>query len=423
MDDAEQRPGPLGHSQGMTHHSGGSAPDSPPTDPVAQVSLRGPAQLADALPYLLGFHPDDSVVLVAVHGEESRFGGRIRLEIPADPGEWQTVAAHLAQCLDEGSAARGGRPDGAVLYLCQDPEENGTERAVADRLRPLAQLLRTACGARDMPVYEALCLSGGRYFSYCCPSPGCCPPEGVPMEASAASPMAAAAVYAGIRVQGSLKEMEARIAPLGKPSSAAQERALDAAAAELVPRMLAAEGATVVRARTIVLARRLIDRFRAAVPPPGAEVTERDSADDALITPEEAATLILGLQDRGTRDHAAEWMEGRDAEPALRLWRALSRRCPGPYAEHAPAPLTLAGWVAWSTGDQTAARVAFVRALDADPDYVFAQLLHRACNEGLDPEPLRRCMREERVSRRRRPGGIVSGREARVRAVRRAGRR
>ena len=62
--------------------------------------------------------------------------------------------------------------------------------------------------------------------------------------------------------------------------------------------------------------------------------------------------MILGLQDRETRDRAAEWMEGPEAGPALRLWRALARRCVGPYVEHAAAPLTLAGWVSWSTGDE-----------------------------------------------------------------------
>jgi hypothetical protein len=388
----------------MTQYSGGPAPDSPPTDPVAQVSLRGPAQLADALPYLLGFHPDDSVVVVAVHGEKSRFGGRIRLGIPSDPEEWKAVAAQLAQCLQDGSVARGDRADGAVVYLCRDPAEGETGRAVTDRLRPLAQALRVACGEREMPVFEALCLSGGRYFSYCCPDPECCPPEGALLDASGTSPMAAASVYAGIRVRGSLKEMEARLAPLGPPLAGPQEKALDSAAAELVPRMLAPDGRTAVRARTIVLARRLLGRFRAAPPDDAASGPDRDAHDDALLDPEEAALLILGFQDRGTRDQAAEWMEGRDAVPALRLWRALARRCTGPYAEHAPAPLTLAGWVAWSTGDQPAARVAFVRALETDPEYVFARLLHSACNEGMDPEPLRRCMREERSLRRRRNG-------------------
>ena len=92
-------------------------------------------------------------------------------------------------------------------------------------------------------------------------------------------------------------------------------------------------------------------------------------------------------------------MEGPEAGPALRLWRALARRCVGPYGDHAAAVLTLAGWVSWSTGDDPNARVAFSLALRADPDYRFAQLLHRACNGGLDPEELRVCLREERAAR------------------------
>ena len=48
---------------------------SGPSD-VQQITLRGPAELADALPYLMGFHPNDSVVMVALHGGRGRFGGR-----------------------------------------------------------------------------------------------------------------------------------------------------------------------------------------------------------------------------------------------------------------------------------------------------------------------------------------------------------
>src|SRR5690606_11354283 len=104
---------------------------------------------------------------------------------------------------------------------------------------------------------------------------------------------------------------------------------------------------------------------------------------------------LHGLQDRPTRDRAAAWMEGDEAAPALRLWRTLARRCVGPYGEYAAAPLTLAGWVAWSSGDELEAREALAMALGADPDYLFARLLHRACNEGLDPESIRRCLRGE----------------------------
>jgi len=92
-------------------------------------------------------------------------------------------------------------------------------------------------------------------------------------------------------------------------------------------------------------------------------------------------------------------MEPAQADAALRLWRALARRCAGPYGEHAAAPLTLAGWVAWSSGDAAEARVALGMALDLEPHYTFARLLHHSVNEGLDPEQLRSCLRQERRKR------------------------
>ncbi|MET7616691.1 DUF4192 domain-containing protein [Streptomyces sp. NPDC005408] len=370
-----------------------------PTGPAdeQQITLRGPAELADALPYMMGFHPNDSIVLVAVHGNRGRFGGRLRLGIPSSPREWSPVAEQLAECLIEGSERRGSRPDGIVVFLCQDPAEGETSRRVMERLRPLAQRLRTACGTLEVPVYEALCISDGRFWSYCCPDARCCPPEGSALALPGTSVMAAAAAYAGVQVRGSLREMEGRVAPMTAPSAADQEKALDKAGAALMSRILDTEGREQVATETLSLARRLMKCI--AETPRSGGWAETDVADDRLITHEEAAALILGLQDRDTRDRAAEWMEGPDAGPAQRLWRALARRCVGPYCEHAAAPLTLAGWVAWSTGDEPGARVALGRALRVDPDYVFARLLHRACNEGLDPETLRSCLRAARSSR------------------------
>ncbi|WP_070195715.1 DUF4192 domain-containing protein [Streptomyces oceani] len=387
----------------MTNHSDGISPDHASLGGRTTVSLRGSAELVDALPYVLGFQPENSIVLVALHGQPGRFGGRLRVRIPTDVHEWSAVSDHLAASLQRGSTARDTKPDGALLFLCRDPAEGASAEAMMERLRPLAQRLRTACGSRQMPVYEALCVSGGRYWSYSCADPACCPPEGRPVGTAGTSVMAAAAAYAGMRAPRSLTELEDRLKPLGAPEAVEQERVLDGVAAELTPRMLGfgqCDGAgEVVRRETLALSKRLMERLRTAgctaVP------AEQDDRDDALLSCDEAARLILGIQDRGTRDQAAEWMEGRDALPALRLWRALVRRCVGAYAEHAVAPLTLAGWVAWSSGDEPAARVAFCQALEVEPDYVFALLLHRACNEGLDPEPLRRCMRQERAARRR----------------------
>ncbi|MFJ6750334.1 DUF4192 domain-containing protein [Streptomyces sp. NPDC091266] len=378
--------------------------DGPEDSPAeAQVTLRGPAELADALPYLMGFYPDDSIVLVALHGARGRFGGRVRLGIPTDPTQWPDVSDQLADCLVSAGNDRDSRPDGILIFLCQEPAAGESGKDVKDRLRPLAQRLRTACGALDVPVLEALCLSNSRYWSYCCPDFRCCPAEGTPLALPGTSVMAAAAAYAGMQVRGSLKEMEARLTPRTGRRAAEQEKALDTAAFALVPRMLRADGAAAVRRETVDLAGAMVHRFRQDTP--SGSNRARDACDDALITDGEAADLILGLQDRVTRDRAAEWMDGSAGAAALRLWRALARRCAGGFAEHAAAPLTLAGWVCWATDDGPSARVALGRALSTDPDYLFAQLLYRAVNDGLDPEPLRRCLREQHTDESAKAGG------------------
>ncbi|MFE1840398.1 DUF4192 domain-containing protein [Streptomyces sviceus] len=364
-----------------------------------QVTLRTPGELADALPYLLGYRPEDSIVLVALHdrGGRGRFGGRARLGIPANKDDWPAVARQLAHGLITGSERRGGRPEQMVAYLCQEPGAGETGRQITERLAPLAGLLRTECGRLDVPVIEALCISDGRYWSYCCPSEDCCPAEGLPMGLPGTSVLAAAATYAGLQVRGTLRELRARLQPWETAAALEQEVALDTVGMALVPRMLDQVSRVDVAERTLSLARRTMARFADAAPVSGP--LQADLRDDELLGHEDAAELILGLQDRTTRDRAAEWMEAEEAGPALRLWRALARRCVGPYGEHAAAPLTLAGWVAWSAGDEIEAREALAMALGADPSYLFARLLHQACNEGLDPESIRRCLRAEREGR------------------------
>ncbi|MCZ9343626.1 DUF4192 family protein, partial [Streptomyces sp. TRM76130] len=92
-------------------------------------------------------------------------GGRARLGIPPHRDEWDAAARQLAAGLVTGSERRGGRPEQMVAYLCQEPAQGETGRQVMARLRALAQTLRVACGALDVPVVEALCISDGRFWS------------------------------------------------------------------------------------------------------------------------------------------------------------------------------------------------------------------------------------------------------------------
>ncbi|WP_202236664.1 DUF4192 domain-containing protein [Actinacidiphila reveromycinica] len=361
-----------------------------------KVTLRGPEDLADALPYLLGFQPTDSLVLVALHGEHGRFGGRLRVALPENPEDWSIGADQLAECLVRNSTRRSGHPDAVVVFLCQDPADGERPSDVMERLRPLAQRLRVACGDLDVPVVEALCVSAGRWWSYCLPECEPAPAEGTALPPPGSSAVAATAAYAGMPVPGLLRDIETRLRPAARDDHQ-QEIALDIACAELLPRMLADHRAEETRRRTLRLARAALERFRAA--PRLDDATRADEQDDGLLGDDEAAALILGIQDKATRDRAAEWAEPGQADAAVRLWRALARRCVGPYQEHAVTPLTLAGWVTWSTGDETEARVALRMALDLDPGYTFARLLHTSVNEGLDPELLRRTLRQERRKR------------------------
>ncbi|MET7452351.1 DUF4192 domain-containing protein [Streptomyces sp. NPDC005574] len=375
-----------------------------------QITLRTPAELADALPYLLGYRPEDSIVLVALHDRSGRgrFGGRARLGIPSNEDDWASVARQLTHGLITGSERRGRKPEQMVAYLCQEPAKGESGRQVMTRLASLAATLRTECGRLDVPVIEALCISDGRFWSYCCPSESCCPPEGMPMGLPGTSVLAAAATYAGLQVRGTLRELRARLQPWETAAALEQETVLDATSMRLLPRMLDGEDRARVAEETVRLAERVMTRLAEA--PRASGALQSDMRDDELLGHPEAAALIIGLQDRTTRDRVAEWMEVEEAGPALRLWRALARRCVGSYGEHAAAPLTLAGWVAWSSGDGVEAREALAMALGADSGYLFARLLHQACNEGLDPESIRSCLRAER-ERRARSEGTPAGEE------------
>lgn len=359
------------------------------------VTMRSPGDMVDALPFLLGFFPSDSIVALGLQGPRRRQGGTVRIDIPAAE-IWPEAAEEVARFLVALSAHRDRSPDAVILYLCRDPAAEQDGRAVFEELRPLAGLLTAAFDSAGIPVQDALCVSQGRWWSYTCDNASCCTVEGTPVDRPGSTPaVAAAAAYAGIRVRGSLKELHQELEPVTAPSAEDQLQAFEDAIPALVEELHRPGGREEVRERTTVLVDAAVARFRA-----GAQE----------VSPDEAARLVLGLQDRVARDRAAEWLDPPDVEHAQRLWRFLARRCAAPFDNQAAAPLSLLGWTAWVTGDHVTARVALGRALAADPDYTFAQLLYEAVNAGADPEELCGTLRDERRSRQRhrsgrRPGG------------------
>ncbi|MER7752915.1 DUF4192 family protein [Kitasatospora sp. NPDC097643] len=343
------------------------------------VVMRGPADMAELLPYLMGFHPDDSIVAVGLQGPDLHQGGVIRADIPASPGDWPAAAEETAALLVALSERHDGPPLQVLLYLCQDP---GTAHAppVVDGLRPLADALRSAFGRRGVVVKESLCVSAGRWWSFLCRHQGCCDPAGNPIRrAPDPGPAAAAATFAGLAPRGSRKSIIGALAPIGPPGAAAVRAVI-----------ARAESTGVVPSRE-----------------EGADLLDQAFAEFAAgareLDEERAARLLLALRDRRTRDRGVEYARPAELAPAERLWRFLARHAVPPYEGCAVAPLTLLAWASWVAGDTATARVVLGRALELDPSYLLAELLHESLNDGMSPDGLLVAVEAQR--RRRTEGG------------------
>ncbi|MFF2660839.1 DUF4192 domain-containing protein [Kitasatospora sp. NPDC058032] len=365
------------------------------------ITMRGPADMAEALPYLLGFFPDDSIVAVGLQPPGLHQGGVIRLDIPESAEEWPAAAEETAALLVRLSERQDRRPVQVLLYLCQDPAgpQPGGEYGppVAERLRPLAERLQQAFESRGVRVKESLCVSADRWWSFLCTREGCCDPAGHPIHRTPGpGPVAVAATVAGLAPRGSRKEILAALAPLGPPG------------ADAVRGALARAGAGPSPGRRLSLDRRehaaLLD---AAVAEFMAGATELDE--------ERTARLLLALQDRIVRDRAAEYARPDELASAQRLWRFLATRCVAPYESCAAPPLTLLAWTSWVAGDTATARVVLGHTLRRHPSYLLAQLLYESLNSGFSPDTLLTSVETERRRRTER-----EAREEQQRAVEQA---
>lgn len=357
------------------------------------VRMRGPADMAEMLPYLLGFFPDDSIVAVGLQAPDLQQGGVIRVDIPPDPAFWPRVAADTARLLVELSEQRDRRPEEVLLYLCRDSAISGPVdgRGAVAELRPLARELAQAFHEAGVTVKESLCVSGGRWWSFLCTGTNCCDPAGTPIRSShGPSPLAAAATFAGLAPRGSRKAIISSLAPIGSPEAEIQRAALEQAGPPFIRELAGPGGRAAAIERTAVLLAEALAEFRAGSP---------------SIDAERAARLLVGLQDKLGRDRGAEFTEPDELVAAQRLWRFLAQRCVPPFEHLASPPLTLLGWTAWLAGDVAMARIVLGRALELDPDYTLAQLLHESLNGGLAPDRLLESIRRERAARTRRPGG------------------
>jgi hypothetical protein len=236
------------------------------------LTLRSPTDMLAAVPYLLGFHPTDSVVLLGQRDTQVSF--QVRCDTPKT-SDAAPMAAYLATV-----AAR--QLPTAVIIIGYGPEG------------PLVTTLEAvgrAVEAAGVPVLEVLRVHDGRYWSLTCADPQCCAPGGAPFDASA-SAVAAAATYQGMVALPDRSALGEVLAPLPGPGIepellAARERLAEVVAGGARRRRVAARAAV----------REALDRYGAG----------------GRLDDDEVAWLAVLLGDVRARDDA--WRRMLGVEP------------------------------------------------------------------------------------------------------------
>lgn len=311
-----------------------------------------------AVPYLLGFHPSDSVVVVAFRDRKMLCAARTDPDAPAE---------HTAAVM-----VRQGADSAVVIGY-------GDQHLITPAVHRLSEALRR----RNLPVVDEFRVTDGRYWSYRCQDVDCCPPDGTPCRPESTA-FAAHATYQGQVVLPDRDALVAQLAPVigddRSAMSAATEHA-QARLAEALPQGIRRSGRAAVRSAE--------SRYRAG----------------GRLTDDEIAWLGILLVETQIRDYA--WMRTSGEEWRIALWTDVLRRVDPLYA---PAPASLLSFAAWRQGHGALANAALERATAAEPHNPMARLIGQILHEGIPPDsmdwtPQRDSDRRNQRSGRRRKHG------------------
>jgi hypothetical protein len=319
--------------------------------PDSSITVRSTGDLVALVPYVLGFHPTDSIVVLGFTNGQVTFGARYDLSPPDVEGTLH-IAAVVARQRTQWVTLFGYGPPGDVTPVT----------------RQLAQALRHF-GVR---VDDAIRVTGERWWSLLCTDVNCCPPDGNPCP-TGESVVAAEATYLGQVALPSRQALVAQVAAVEGEARRAMMAATDRARVRMTELIAADSGSErpgehdperVRRAgRTAV--RQAETRYRSG----------RPLADD------EVAWLGLVLTDSEVNEYALD--RSGPQEWRIQLWSEVLRRVEPAYV---PTPACLLGFAAWRAGRGALARVAVDRALLADPRHQMAGLLDEVLGLGIDPQ-------------------------------------
>ena len=310
------------------------------------TTLTSPHDLLAAIPFLIGYHPQDSLVLVALKDEAVGMAMRVDMPVGVSAEGYDLLASHF---LRDGA-------DGAFIVAYVGASAVDPENVL---INTSAALVRAG-----IDIKESLIVRNNRFRSMICSDLACCPPEGSAIPDLGSSRIAAEHVIAGHpmpfeNVDGLVQSIAAL--PSSFESVWADEvQAFWVSSDSEEIQELQRDGATAI-----------IDLV--------GEYREGRGAEDREL----AARVIGRLSDIQVRDFALGSHTDESADYYWAMWRDLLRIAPRGFV--APIACLFAA-MAYERGEGALAHKGLDRGLGDDDQYSLAHLLRRVFTAGWPPQ-------------------------------------
>ncbi|MBF6373273.1 DUF4192 domain-containing protein [Nocardia farcinica] len=354
--------------------------EAPPAYPGAggryRVRIGEPGALIAALPALVGFYPDRSLVVILLgpdpNGvETARVGAAVRLDL--DPRAAMGLVPDYAACVARIAGADDART--ALLVLVDDRlDPPGGVPGAGFSPTTFAAALAERLGGHGVPVGGAwattVVATGQPWWSL----------RGIRRRGRVPDPTASAASLAHVLDGGTILRSREQLVASIAPDPELREQVAQRLAA-----IAAGSGPEFARAPRDGDVRRYRRRALEFVLWQIASM-----ASGASPTAHELAAVATALRERSVRDAAFGLAVGDHAIAAEQLWVLLVRA--GTGADRADAAALLA-YCAYVRGDGPLAGVALEAALMAEPSHGMATLLDAALRAGMRPGRIRKLAR------------------------------
>ena len=340
-----------------------------------------PRELLALIPFQLGFHPTDSVVLVSLRPPRRRVGMMARADVVdlAADGMGEQLCRNLAAHLASDGAV------GAILVLYTDDVEGGIEDLAATAVRRLADAVSEAA-----PVDGLWAVTGPGYHRL---SSALDVVESFPIDDLAGSQVGSEMVFLGSAVAKNRAAL-GRLPVAPAQSRRTAERAAREWRARRTEPGWCEESVRLWRREQRRDARSgsgrptAWGRLAAALE----DVTVRDAVLISLVP--EADGFPDVSYGTALDDERVAWAISAIVDPTVGVpptpevcepSRALLKHVAAHSRDGSPGALTLLGVIAWWEGGGAEARIWIDRALEVEPGYRLALLVSQALDAGMPP--------------------------------------